>query len=129
MALRDDVDSKKASKLAQMRDAQDEAQSWIEAVTGQTFDGDFADFLKDGKALCALVNAVEPGTIKKVSDSKLAFKQMENISNFIKACIELGVEDRNCFETLDLYEEQDICLLYTSPSPRDQRGSRMPSSA
>ena len=25
--------------------------------------------------------------------------------------------------------EADICLLYTSPSPRDQRGSRMPSSA
>ena len=25
--------------------------------------------------------------------------------------------------------EIDICLLYTSPSPRDQRGSRMPSSA
>ena len=23
----------------------------------------------------------------------------------------------------------DLCLLYTSPSPRDQRGSRMPSSA
>ena len=23
----------------------------------------------------------------------------------------------------------DSCLLYTSPSPRDQRGSRMPSSA
>ena len=26
-------------------------------------------------------------------------------------------------------EVTDICLLYTSPSPRDQRGSRMPSSA
>ena len=25
--------------------------------------------------------------------------------------------------------EYVICLLYTSPSPRDQRGSRMPSSA
>ena len=25
--------------------------------------------------------------------------------------------------------EVRICLLYTSPSPRDQRGSRMPSSA
>ena len=24
---------------------------------------------------------------------------------------------------------EDFCLLYTSPSPRDQRGSRMPSSA
>ena len=28
--------------------------------------------------------------------------------------------------TLDIYRG---CLLYTSPSPRDQRGSRMPSSA
>ena len=26
-------------------------------------------------------------------------------------------------------KRQRICLLYTSPSPRDQRGSRMPSSA
>ena len=36
---------------------------------------------------------------------------------------------------LDVYTEKrrelrkNICLLYTSPSPRDQRGSRMPSSA
>ena len=28
-----------------------------------------------------------------------------------------------------LHALRDICLLYTSPSPRDQRGSRMPSSA
>ena len=26
-------------------------------------------------------------------------------------------------------EQLNLCLLYTSPSPRDQRGSRMPSSA
>ena len=32
--------------------------------------------------------------------------------------------------TLVVDEDQDYgCLLYTSPSPRDQRGSRMPSSA
>ena len=30
---------------------------------------------------------------------------------------------------MDEYGLEDICLLYTSPSPRDQRGSRMPSSA
>ena len=38
---------------------------------------------------------------------------------------------------IDYFDEDDfnivaswyICLLYTSPSPRDQRGSRMPSSA
>ena len=29
----------------------------------------------------------------------------------------------------EFYDEVLICLLYTSPSPRDQRGSRMPSSA
>ena len=28
-----------------------------------------------------------------------------------------------------LYGVEALCLLYTSPSPRDQRGSRMPSSA
>ena len=28
-----------------------------------------------------------------------------------------------------IYNTLKICLLYTSPSPRDQRGSRMPSSA
>ena len=29
----------------------------------------------------------------------------------------------------ELGKQANICLLYTSPSPRDQRGSRMPSSA
>ena len=29
----------------------------------------------------------------------------------------------------ELIEQGYLCLLYTSPSPRDQRGSRMPSSA
>ena len=28
-----------------------------------------------------------------------------------------------------IYQIYHFCLLYTSPSPRDQRGSRMPSSA
>ena len=30
---------------------------------------------------------------------------------------------------LDDWDMPNRCLLYTSPSPRDQRGSRMPSSA
>ena len=36
------------------------------------------------------------------------------------------------FESVSLGEVgggKETCLLYTSPSPRDQRGSRMPSSA
>ena len=31
--------------------------------------------------------------------------------------------------TVFFFMERGTCLLYTSPSPRDQRGSRMPSSA
>ena len=46
-------------------------------------------------------------------------------------------EDANCYllntcHIRDKAKEKvysEICLLYTSPSPRDQRGSRMPSSA
>ena len=35
----------------------------------------------------------------------------------------------NLFENLDERNCYDICLLYTSPSPRDVSRSRMPSSA
>ena len=35
----------------------------------------------------------------------------------------------NIAVTIDKKPHYDGCLLYTSPSPRDQRGSRMPSSA
>ena len=34
-------------------------------------------------------------------------------------------KDNVLIERRDLFEHND-CLLYTSPSPRDQRGSRMP---
>ena len=33
------------------------------------------------------------------------------------------------YRTMSLIPEVDICLLYTSPSPRDYAASRMPSSA
>ena len=39
---------------------------------------------------------------------------------------EFKKEEKKLHEAKILY---DVCLLYTSPSPRDQRGSRMPSSA
>ena len=45
---------------------------------------------------------------------------------------QLSQKRNNIIEKLDELknvEDDDNCLLYTSPSPRDQRGSRMPSSA
>ena len=32
-------------------------------------------------------------------------------------------------QSIEFHVQDNCCLLYTSPSPRDQRGSRMPSSA
>ena len=40
----------------------------------------------------------------------------------------VAIQNVNFFENGE-WAESKICLLYTSPSPRDQRGSRMPSSA
>ena len=38
--------------------------------------------------------------------------------------------DTDAFDAaMERQKEGSNCLLYTSPSPRDQRGSRMPSSA
>ena len=33
------------------------------------------------------------------------------------------------FQSFNLFPHLDVCLLYTSPSPRDRQKSRMPSSA
>ena len=42
----------------------------------------------------------------------------------------MGKSDKPIKESFHFYDRHcEICLLYTSPSPRDQRGSRMPSSA
>ena len=47
-------------------------------------------------------------------------------SKYLSHLMYNGDKVRNLFKTLAAY---NACLLYTSPSPRDQRGSRMPSSA
>ena len=47
--------------------------------------------------------------------------------------VDAPLDDANVTRFCSLLEElikiTNTCLLYTSPSPRDQRGSRMPSSA
>ncbi|CAM9693233.1 unnamed protein product [Chrysoparadoxa australica] len=110
------MDAELAQKQAANYDfeAEDMAREWIEAVTGASLESvspDFGVSLKDGTVLCALVNTIKPGTIKRVNNSKMPFKQMENISAFLKACRVLGVQEHSLFETVDLYEEKDIGLV------------------
>merc|ERR1712087_839700 len=58
--------------------------------------------------LCDLINKIKPGTIAKPNASKLAFKQMENITFFMKAAREIGVSESSMFGTPDLYEEKNM---------------------
>jgi hypothetical protein len=48
--------------------------------------GSFHEALKDGVYLCKLINTIQPGSVKKVNTTKMAFKQMENIGNFLTGC-------------------------------------------
>ncbi|CAM9246967.1 unnamed protein product [Sphacelaria rigidula] len=88
-----------------------EAQEWIENVTGEQFQRAFAEELKDGRKLCVLINTIKPGVVRKVNDSRMPFKQMENISNFLKACRTVGVAEHSLFETVDLFEGKDVGLV------------------
>jgi transgelin len=68
----------------------------------------FFEVLKDGVILCKLVNALEPGKIKKVNESKMAFKCMENISAFLEAARVFGVPVQETFQSVDLWERQNL---------------------
>lgn len=89
--------------------AANEVRKWIEGTLGERLaPGDLMDALRDGVALCKLVNlAVSPGV--KYKSSNMPFVQMENISHFLKACdmppLSLPAHDR--FLTVDLYDNKD----------------------
>ena len=88
--------------------AEQEAKDWISYMTGQPFpEGSFASALKDGSLLCDVMNNMVPNSIK-INKSTMAFKQMENISAFLEHCGRNGVPKNDLFQTIDLFEEQNI---------------------
>ena len=73
--------------------------------------GTFIDMTKSGKTFAIL------GILWKVF---LVVIIMHLVCIFLQFCVAGAVSHKSPFK---------ICLLYTSPSPRDKRQSRMPSSA
>ena len=80
--------------------------------------------------------------IKKIKTMKIFKKKNKSYENDIQEDMVPGFGTKERIESMNsvygLKEKSfrrshrrdlDVCLLYTSPSPRDQRGSRMPSSA
>ena len=74
-----------------------------------------------------IVAALQAGgykaTVGKDSTGDPQIRSAASGSNFVVSFY--GCENNRACKTVTFY----ACLLYTSPSPRDQRGSRMPSSA
>lgn len=90
-----------------------ECLEWIKEVTGEPINtsGDMDNFyevLKDGVMLLKLINSLEPGRVKKVNESKMAFKCMENISAFLEVAKAFGVPVQETFQTVDLWERQNL---------------------
>ncbi|KAF2758439.1 hypothetical protein EJ05DRAFT_531590 [Pseudovirgaria hyperparasitica] len=90
--------------------AANEIRTWIESVLGERLPaGDILEALKDGTALCKLINLAVPAPGVKYKKSPMPFIQMENISHFLRACeqppLNLPAHDR--FLTVDLYEAKD----------------------
>lgn len=101
------INSKYSEELAQ------ESLEWIQLITGEpeNVSGDMDNFyevLKDGTLLCKLVNNIQPNMVKKVNVSKMAFKCMENINAFLEAARQLGVPAQETFQTVDLWERQNL---------------------
>ena len=107
-----EVKGKLSSKYDVKREK--EALNWMEAVLGERlFPGvQGADAvhekLKDGVILCKLINKIRPGSVRNINQSKMAFKMMENIGNFLDACMALGMQKLDLFQTVDLYENQNM---------------------
>ena len=77
-----------------------------------------------------------PGTSEGIAVSTKAIDQVIDFPvRDLTITVEAGISMRRLADLLEAeglmlpLDVPQACLLYTSPSPRDQRGSRMPSSA
>ena len=118
------------------------SRSIRDELSGATQDGNTFDYLEDRDSTYALESTRFSGLVRNtrfspdkpylvenffspndLSDSlDRIFRMIKNPD--LRKNVEI-VGEKGSGKTVSL----NICLLYTSPSPRDQRGSRMPSSA
>ena len=95
---------------------------------------DIIDGFDNPDDIIALLDSLGIEDIDEIEDilNGIEGQDIEDVDDILAILDSLGVDGIDEIEDiLNGIEGQDIedCLLYTSPSPRDQRGSRMPSSA
>ncbi|KAJ3362978.1 hypothetical protein GGF31_001273 [Allomyces arbusculus] len=108
-----------------------EVQQWMEAVLGCALpDGGLTQAnLKDGAILVELLNKAT-GSNVKVNKSALAFKQMENIHQFLVGAERLGCPKFELFQTIDLFEDKNfpqvVQALYSFARHAHKAGHAVP---
>lgn len=63
------------------------------------------------QVLCRLINSLHPrgqGPVAKIQASTMAFKQMEQISQFLQAAERYGIAATDIFQTVDLWEGERL---------------------
>eukprot|EP01027_Heterolobosea_sp_BB2_P013518 GEZU01019498.1.p1 GENE.GEZU01019498.1~~GEZU01019498.1.p1 ORF type:complete len:191 (-),score=45.85 GEZU01019498.1:22-594(-) len=108
--------SRKEFSVLEFLRKQKQARIWIEEITGHRFkfdteadaDINFIEQLRDGVILCDLTNKLVPGSVptnKIHRDTKLKFKQTENINFFLQTSLSvLEIPSTFAFEISDLWE-------------------------
>ncbi|XP_061743129.1 LIM domain only protein 7-like isoform X2 [Nerophis ophidion] len=100
-------------------DAFNEAQRWMEEVTGKTFgSSDFRAALENGVLLCDLINQLKPGIIKKLNRLSTPIAGLDNINAFLKACEKLGLNESQLFHPGDLQDLSTRATLRRNDSTR-----------
>lgn len=105
----------KASRLAKYNNTEliDETKQWLATILRGKIDesdlisSDLVDYLKDGTALCELINSIWGEGSLKYRNSTIPFMQMENIEKFLTFIKLKGVPQDELFQTVDLYQEKD----------------------
>lgn len=86
-----------------------DARDWLVALVGEPWPtGNFHESLEDGVYLCKAMNKLVKGSIPNISNSKMAFKKMENIGKFLDKASAYGVPKADLFQTVDLYENTNM---------------------
>lgn len=114
-------------KVQAKYDPEQEAQArdWMQAVVGEPFPAEkFQDALKDGTYLIKLINKLSGKTLK-TNQSKMAFKMMENIGTFLSGCEDYGLKKTDLFQTVDLYEAQNIPQVIATIHALGRRAQRV----
>ncbi|XP_027563608.1 transgelin-2-like, partial [Neopelma chrysocephalum] len=64
--------------------------------------------------LCRLINSLHPRDrppVPKIQGSSMAFKQMEQISQFLQAAERYGIAPTDIFQTVDLWEGKNLACV------------------